>query len=295
MGSTSWTIQALLKVSADYLKEKQIESPRLTAEVLLAHQLNINRVGIYLNFDKPLNEFEVSGYRTLIKRRVQREPLQYICGKQEFWSMDFNVDRRVLIPRPETELLVEQVLKRAGDRSAIGHPPRILDMGTGSGILAIVLAKEIPDAVIHATDISAEALDLARKNAEDHGVLTRIDFFLGNLWEPVINKGFFYDFIISNPPYVSEEEYDRLSPEVRDYEPRVALDGHKDGMHYIHEIVQGSPDALNPGGWLMMEMDPRQTDVALESIDHTGVFCEKRRVKDYGNLYRVVCARKGSF
>ncbi|MCK5878690.1 MAG: peptide chain release factor N(5)-glutamine methyltransferase, partial [Holophagae bacterium] len=167
MGNT-WTIKDLLKVSADYLKEKQIDSPRLTAEVLLTHQLKTHRVNLYLNLEQPLSESEVSGYRELIRRRVQREPLQYITGVQEFWSLDFMVDPRVLIPRPETELLVEQAIalfKIASEQDT--HPINILDIGTGSGALAVTLAKEIKSAArIWATDISPEAIELARLNAE---------------------------------------------------------------------------------------------------------------------------------
>ncbi len=290
MSPKAWTVRSLLTVTADYLKEKQIQSPRLTAEVLLSHQLDMDRVKLYLNLDQPLHESEISGYRRLIRRRVGREPLQYITGVQEFWSMDFMVDSRVLIPRPETELLVEEGVKRLQHEPVIETGPRILDLGTGSGILAVALAKEIPRARIQATDISAGAVSVARLNAEKHGVLNQIEFKQGDLWLPVKSSGDF-DLIVSNPPYVSVREYETLPPEVRDYEPRVALDGGDRGMQPIRRIIKGAPAFLRPGGWLLLEMSPPQTEPALELAASTGAFGETGRIKDYGGCYRVIRLR----
>ncbi len=288
----SWTIKDLLEVSSDFLKEKQIESPRLSAEVLLAYQLTINRVKLYLNLEQPLNEQEVSGYRELIRRRIQREPLQYITKVQEFWSLDFIVDPRVLIPRPETELLVEQAIKHIHNASLVtDHPFRILDLGTGSGALAVTLAKEIPNAIIVATDISQEAIDLACVNAEKHQVSDQIEFLLGDLWQPLNNQDLTFDIIVSNPPYVSMEEYKDLQAEVRDYEPRIALNGREGGMYYIRKIIKGCRAFLNSGGCLMLEMAPAQTEQALELIKETKIFKEKIRIKDYSHRFRVVCAK----
>ena len=206
MRPKSWTIRDLLKVTTDYLKEKQIESPRLTAEVLLAHQLKVHRVNLYLNFDQPLNESEISGYRTLVKRRLRREPLQYITGVQEFWSLAFMVDPLVLIPRPESELLVEQTLEGVKSHSELqNRPPRILDLGTGCGALAISLAKEVQDAQIWATDISAGAIKLAHLNATKHGVSDRIEFRQGELWQPLMKQGITFDIVLSSAPEVGAE------------------------------------------------------------------------------------------
>jgi release factor glutamine methyltransferase len=289
----SWTIKELLSVSIDYLKEKHIDSPRLTAEVLLAFQLNLNRVKLYLNLDLPLNDSEVSGYRELIRRRVQREPLQYITGVQEFWSLDFQVDPRVLIPRPETELLVEEAKERIKDAPGTGGDPfRILDLGTGSGALAVTLAKEIQGARIWATDISPEAIELARLNAERHNISDRIEFCQGDLWHALNDSNITFDFIVSNPPYVSADEYDDLQPEVRDYEPRLALDGREQGLYYIQKIIEGCTNFLNPGGWLLLEMAPGQTETAVELMKATKTFEKETRIKDYSHLYRVVCAQK---
>lgn len=293
MRHKSWIVRDLLHVTAEYLEKKGIDSPRLTAEILLAHKLNVDRVTLYLNFDQPLTENELTGYRTLIKRRLQREPVQYIIGIQEFWSLEFVVTPQVLIPRHETELLVEQAIERLKAFPAVeNHTPRILDLGTGCGAIAISLAKEVQQTKIWATDISAGALKLARLNAEKHGVTDKIRFIQGNLWEPLLDQGVTFDIILSNPPYIASEEFKGLSPEVRDYEPRLALDGREDGMTYIQTIILEAPAFMNPGGWIMLEMAPGQTGKALELIGEIKEYGEKTRIKDYSRLYRVVMAQR---
>ena len=291
MRPNPWTIRELLKVTTDYLQKKNIDSPRLTAEILLAHCLNINRIDLYLDLDRPLNEKEVSAYRDVIRRRISREPLEYITGTQEFWSLEFLVSDKVLIPRPETEILVEQALDLC-NRSSFKDSPRILDLGTGSGAVAVSLAKEIPYARIWATDISQEAIDLAGLNAQRHGVVDRIDFGQGDLLQPFVGRGISFDIIVSNPPYVASEEYEGLAPEVRDHEPRIALDGREGGLYYIEEIIETSPSFLLPAGWLLLEMAPGQTEKALELIGAIKAFGEKARIKDYSRRYRVVKAQK---
>ena len=293
MNPRAWTIKGLLKVSTDYLKKKQIDSPRLTAEVLLAHQLKSGRVNLYLNLDQPLTEKEVSGYRALIRRRLSREPLQYITGIQEFWSIDFMVDARALIPRPETELLVGQAIHLFKPASkSENQEPKILDLGTGCGTLAVTLAKEVPNAQIWATDNSQDALELARLNAERHGVSDRIEFKEGDLWEPLINLGIKFDLILSNPPYIASEEYNDLPPEVRDYEPRSALDGRNGGMYYIERILTEAPDYMKPEAWIMLEMAPDQTEKGLGLVEKIEGYGEKTRIRDYGRLYRIVMAQR---
>ena len=293
MVSDRWTIKELLNVTSDYLTKKEIESPRLTAELLLAHQLNRTRIKLYLNFDQPLREGEVSGYRNLIRRRVDGEPLQYITGTQEFWSLDFIVGPQVLVPRPESELLVEQTISLFKDQTPPeAGRPRILDLGTGSGVLAVSIARELEDATLWASDISEEALVLGRLNAKNHGVAERIDFRVGDLWEPFMGEDLAFDGIVSNPPYVATEDFDGLPPEVRDHEPRVALDGGERGMLYIEKIIRIGPDFMNPGGWLLLEMAPDQTAKALSLVDETGRYGSKRRVKDDSHRYRVVVAQK---
>lgn len=293
MGPKSWTIRDLLKVTTDYLNKKQIEGPRLTAEVLLAHQLKIDRVSLYLNFEQPLTPEEISGYRSLIRRRLRPEPLQYITGVQEFWSLEFMVDPQVLIPRPETELLVEQALARLKATTwHKDHFPSILDLGTGCGAIAISLAKEVQEARLWAIDISPGAIEFARLNAEKHGVSDRIEFLQGDLWQPLINQGITFDIIISNPPYVASEDYDDLPLEVGNCEPRIALDGRQGGMYYIERIIMGGLDYMNTGGWILVEMAPDQTAKALKLMEHIRGYGETNRIKDYSHRYRVVEAKK---
>ncbi len=293
MKQDSWHIGDLLKVTAAYLKKKNIESARLTAEVLLAHLLETDRVSLYLQFQKPLTEREVAGYRTLVSRRVRREPLQYITGVQEFWSMEFQVDPRVLVPRPETELLVEQGLKRAeGSDPNDGEARRLLDLGTGSGVLAVSLAKELPEWEVWAVDMSSEALEVARLNAEKHGLDARIRFRQGDLFEPFRNEPILFHLIVSNPPYVAEEAYESLPPEVQGYEPRLALAAGKGGMTIIPRILHDASAFLVPGGWLLIETAPDQTEQAMKIAEDTRCYDDIHRVRDYSGRYRVIRARR---
>jgi release factor glutamine methyltransferase len=288
-----WTIRELLKVTTDYLEKKEIESPRLSAEILLAHQLKLSRVKLYLNFDQPLHDKEIEGYRSLIKRRLKREPIQYITGVQEFWSLDFTVGPQVMVPRPETELLVEHALALCrGDRVAKGACERILDLGTGCGAIAVAIARELEGVAIWASDASQEALDTARRNAKRHGVEERIEFLLSDLWQSFPSQELTFDIIVSNPPYIASEAIDSLAPEVRNYEPRQALDGGAEGMFYITNIIQEAPKHLNPGGWILLEMDPEQTAKALGLMEANASYGEKVRLKDYSHDHRVVMAQK---
>ncbi|MBW2708129.1 MAG: peptide chain release factor N(5)-glutamine methyltransferase [Deltaproteobacteria bacterium] len=288
----TWCIKALLETATAYLVEKRIESARLNAEVLLAYQLHVKRISLYLNFDQPLTEEEVSGYRNLIRRRLKHEPLQYITGVQEFWSLAFRVNPHVLIPRPETEILVEQAITLAGTFSET--PLRVLDLGTGSGVISVTLAKEVPEALILATDISGEALGLARLNAQEHGVSDRITFLRGNLFEPLMVEKPVFHLIASNPPYVCTHEIQGLLPEVERYEPRSALDGGKDGMDFLKEIMGRAPKFLYPGGWLLLEMSPSQVEEALFVLAQTGLYQNETKIEDYSHRERVVMAQMKS-
>jgi release factor glutamine methyltransferase len=263
--------------------------------VLLSLQLRKTRVELYLSFDQPLRSSEVARYRALVKRRLNREPLQYITGRQEFWSLEFTVNPSVLIPRPDTEILVEEalLLKKTNQfPEGSGDQTRILDLGTGSGAIAVSLAKEMEGAAFWATDISTEALGVARENAERHAVSGKITFCQGDLWQALEQPAPAFDMIISNPPYIASHAFDTLPEEVRSYEPRIALDGHEKGMYFIERIIADAENYLKPGGWLLMEMDPGQTDQALALIGARGSLCREERLMDYHKNYRMIKAQK---
>ncbi|MCF8128921.1 MAG: peptide chain release factor N(5)-glutamine methyltransferase [Deltaproteobacteria bacterium] len=289
MTPKAWCIKALLETATDYLVEKKIENPRLNAEVLLAHQLHVKRISLYLNFDQPLTEEEVSGYRNLIRRRLKREPLQYITGHQEFWSLAFSVNPHVLIPRPETEILVEQAITLAGTFPEA--PLHILDLGCGSGIISVTLAKEVPQSRVFATDISGEALGVAGVNARKHGVSDRIAFLQGDLFEPLTPRKPVFHLIASNPPYVCTHEIEGLLPEVALYEPQKALDGGADGMDYLRRIIHQAPQFLSPGGWLLLEMSPYQVENALFELARRGMYQKEKIIEDYSHHQRVLVAQ----
>jgi release factor glutamine methyltransferase len=295
MRPRTWTIKEILNVTAQFLREKEIESPRLCAEVLLALQLSKTRVELYLSFDQPLRDSEVAQYRALVKRRLNREPLQYITGRQEFWSLEFVVNPSVLVPRPDTEILVEEALRLKKTNQlpeGSGDQTRVLDLGTGCGAIAISLAKEIEGTAFWATDISAEALGVARENAERHAVSGKITFCQGDLFQALESPAPAFDMIISNPPYIASDAFDTLPEEVRAYEPRIALDGHEKGMYFIERIIGDAENHLKPGGWLLMEMDPDQTDQALALIGETRSLSRQERLMDYHKNYRMMKAQK---
>ena len=289
----NWIIKDLLPISIDFLKEKSIESPRLCAEILLAHQLNTDRLKLYLEYDQPVGEKDLNQYRSMIKRLIDGEPVQYITGIQEFWSMDFIVDSSVLIPRSETEILVEQAL-RIYNEEYIDKNPEIsfLDIGTGSGAIAIAIASELEKVKISAVDISAKALDTAKLNAAKHGMKNRIRFYEGDLFDPFESDHQTFDIILSNPPYVTERDYESLPKKIKEFEPRLALESGEDGLYHIRKMLEMAPEFLNPEGWLMLEMDSRQTDSAIRIITDNDEYTAGQVIKDYNNKERVVIARK---
>jgi release factor glutamine methyltransferase len=220
--------------------------------------------------------------------------VQYITGVQEFWSRDFNVGPQVLIPRAETELLVEQAVSILGNKqgSSVTGAASVLDVGTGSGAIAVSVAGEFPDADIWASDVSAEALEIARSNAHKHGLGARIQFVESDLLSAFHDTSQFFDIIVSNPPYIPSEDYNALPPEVGQYEPRTALDGGEGGILFVQKLILEAKDFLRPGGWLLIEMAPFQTAKAMDLVAQTGYYGEQRIAKDYSRKERVVMARK---
>lgn len=275
-----WTVRRVLDWTRGYLAEKGIENARLETEWLLSAALGLDRVGLYVNFDKPLNQEELAACRGLVARRAKREPLQYILGTQEFCGLDFQVTPAVLIPRHDTEVIVEAALQRAQAAQTI------LDIGVGSGCIAVALAKSLPDAQVWGVEQSPEAIALAQRNVERHGV--RVTLFEGSLFEPFGDQRF--DLIVSNPPYIPTADLETLQPEVREYEPRGALDGGADGLDFYRIIVPTAPEHLNPGGWLMVELGIGQAEAVLDMFTRAG-FGDCFTAKDPNGIDRVVGGR----
>jgi release factor glutamine methyltransferase len=256
----SWTLLPLLREATEYLAHKGISSPRLDTEVLMAHVLGCRRIDLYLRHDQPIAAVELDRFRESIRRRSQREPVAYITGNKEFWSLVLEVSSHVLIPRPETELLVEVTLGALRGFAGEGRAPlRLWEIGTGSGAVAIALARESGEEVrILATDRSREALSLARANARALGVEDRVTFRPGDLFQAAEPGDARFCAIVSNPPYVVSSQIQHLEPEIRDHEPREALDGGPDGLAVIRAILQGAPDWLEPWGGVLLEVGADQ-------------------------------------
>ena len=261
-------------------------SPRLDAEVLLMHLLKTDRLQLITQPEKTMTEAEIAGYSRWVERRCQGEPVAYIVGEKEFWSLRFEVNREVLIPRPETECLIEEVLERTAPKT---DEPRIIDIGTGSGAIGVVLAREIPDARVVATDISSGALEVARRNAIRHGVADRMEFIQGDLCAAATGV---FDIIVSNPPYIPDEAYPLLPEGIRAFEPRQALIAGPDGTAFHRRIIREGAHRLKAGGWIFLEIGEGQQGLVEALFRETGVYETIRFRKDYGGIERVAVARR---
>jgi release factor glutamine methyltransferase len=281
------TVHDILNESAKALEAAEIQTARLDAEVLLAFCLGCDRVEFLRNPDLILNDKQLAEYRTLISRRLQCEPVAYIRGIKEFWTFSLEVNRDVLIPRPDTEIIVEEALDIYRNMSS--PEIRILDIGTGSGAIALALAKEISNAKITATDISPAALSIAGRNAATYNLQDKIDFREGNLFEPVEGT---FDIIVCNPPYIPEEEYNELPAGVKDYEPRIALFAGKKGTEFYEKLIYQAVDYLQKKGWLLMEIGAKQEKEVREIIGESGFYDSVAMRRDYAGLPRVVRARR---
>jgi release factor glutamine methyltransferase len=280
-------IRDILNRATASLEKAGLISARLDAELLLSFNLNCDRLELYKAPEKSLAEVEIAGFVKLIERRAQGEPVAYITGEKEFWSLLFEVNKEVLVPRPETEILVEETLKAAADLGK--RELQILEIGVGSGAVSVALAGELPCARLVATDISARALALARRNARNCGVEERIDFRCGSFFEPLSE---IFDIIVSNPPYISSGEFEQLPREIREYEPRQALLAGDNGIECHRVIIAGSKNHLQRGGWLLMEMGAGQRknieEMLMISCNYECIGCRC----DYGGVDRVIRARK---
>ena len=289
--SPTWTIIRLIEWSTSYFTQHHIDSPRMTAEILLAHALHYRRIDLYLNYDQPLSLEELARYKTLVKRRVAREPVAYILGTKPFWNHDVVVAPDVLIPRPETEGLVEAALQilpeKEGDR-----PWRVLEAGVGSGAVIIALASERPQHLFFASDISVAALNMACNNRDR--ILTRsaIRLFAADWFAPLKPDAVTFDLIVSNPPYVPSGEFKGLQAEVTEFEPRIALDGGRQGIDCIEHLIRRAPAFLSDRGWLLLEIGYGQKEAVAAIAGHTDAYENIRFTRDYGDIDRIAHLQK---
>lgn len=285
--SAPWTIKKLLSWTRGYLQEKGIPRARLDAELLLSFLLGMRRIDLYLHYDQPLTPDELASFKALLGRRMKREPVPYITGTQEFWSLAMEVSSDTLIPRPETELLVEEALGTVRSFTRPEAELMILDLCTGCGPCAVALAKEIQGARFMASDISPAALALARRNARRHGVADRIRFVCCDLLSPLHREARF-DLILANPPYIRSGEIGGLQPEVSEFEPISALDGGPDGMKFHRLIIETAAAHLTPSGWLMLEIGQDQASPLKDLIHSCPMYGAVDVVEDYGRDDRIL-------
>lgn len=277
-----WTTLKVLDWTKEFLASRGVENARREAEWLLCAATGLDRVGLYLNFEKPLDDGELAVYRAMVARRGRREPLQHILGTQEFCGLEFEVTPDVLVPRHDTETLVNAALARMTDARSV------LDIGTGSGCIAVALARRLPGAAVTAVDISGAALVVARRNAERNNV--NVEFIQGSLLEAVAGRHF--DLIISNPPYIPSGDMETLQPEVRDFDPRGALDGGADGLDFYRALTRDAASCLSPGGWLLLEVGTGQAAAVARMFRASGGYGDPVTAFDGAGIERVVGAVK---
>ncbi len=285
-------IKELVFRAADYLAKHNISSPRLDAEVLLSYLLKKERIFLYLNWDSVLQKDTIDIFRKLVLKRSKHVPIAYLTGHKEFMSIDFEVNEKVLIPRPETEALIEATLSRM----LSGQPNRewtAIDMGTGCGNIAVAIAKS-QNVRIYASDISEDALSVSKKNAKKNKVEKSIRFLCGDLFKAFngLNLSGKIDFIVSNPPYVSSADFEELPADVKQYEPGIALDGGVSGIDFYPELIKGAEEFLKPHGFLIMEIGYGQAEEIKKLVSLRKSFLEPEIVMDYGRIERVVICAK---
>lgn len=281
-----WTVKRILDWTIQFLKERGSDTPRLDAEVLLAYARNCQRIQLYTQFDQPLTDEQRATMRELVKRRAAAEPVAYLVGHREFFSLDFLVKPGVLIPRPDTETLVLAALDVLKEQTA----PQVLELCSGTGCIPIAIAKNHATATLLAVELSPIAVDVAQANVQKHQLQSRIEVLTGDLLAPVpIERRF--NLIVSNPPYVPQGEITGLPADIRDHEPHLALDGGPDGLDVIRRLVRESRDRLQSGGWLMFEISPEQADVGTVLIQEAG-YSQVGVKNDLAGQPRVVIGKK---
>ena len=285
----AWTILALLDWTTRFFAGKGIHTARLDAELLLAHALGCRRIELYARYDRVPRGEPLDRFRQLVRQRGARVPAKYLVGHAEFYSRAFAVGPGVLIPRPETELLVERALEALPEDRDL----RVADLGTGCGAIAIAVAALRPRVRVEATDLSAEALAVAKANAERHEVADRVAFRQGD-WFEALGDGEPFDAILSNPPYVAAADLDAAMPEVRDHEPRLALDGGPDGLNALRAIIGQAPAWLVPGGWLLVEIGAGQSPAVRQLAEAAGRYAAIDVTSDFQDVERIVAVRKAT-
>ncbi|MBN1481855.1 peptide chain release factor N(5)-glutamine methyltransferase [candidate division KSB1 bacterium] len=281
-----WTLIELLNTTADYLSEKEFQDARLNAERLLGHALGLSRIELYTNFDRPLTPDEITRCRALLKRRLTHEPLQYIIGETEFFSLPFKVSKEVLIPRPETEVLVEKVIEHCSIHYNEQDEIYILDVGTGSGNIAIALAQHIKNVILMGVDISHDALKIAYGNAQSHEADIKFkEMDALRPWPPAYLNTF--DIVVANPPYVAYAEYENLQPEIKNYEPKIGLLGGNDGLEFYRKFMNILPTLLKPNGYAFFEIGERQA-TSVKNIHSDAGFSGIQIYNDLAGKNRVI-------
>jgi release factor glutamine methyltransferase len=310
---TVWTILELLRWTTEYFRDKGVSEPRASAEVLLAHTLGVSRLDLYLRYDQPLNAEELGRFKTLVVQRRNGEPVAYLTGHREFWSLDFQLTPAVLIPRPETETLVAAAVEVAKKELGIGGEGRIapalaesspgpppatpykgflgLEIGVGSGAVIVALAKELPEIRWIGVDISAAALGVAQDNARRHGVLERVHLFQGDLLSAFKPQAPF-DALVANLPYVPQPEWEQLPRDIKDFEPRQALLAGKDGLDLIRPLIRQAHHYIKAGGWMLLEVGDRQAEKVEGLMQQSGAYDRVESIKDFSGIERVVRARR---
>lgn len=282
-----WTTRGLLTWTTKYFDKNGLDNPRLAAEMLLAHVIGVQRLQLYTDRDRPAHDLERAMFRNLVERAAAHEPVDYLVGYAPFFSLQLKVDATVLIPRPSTETLVEHVIQHAR-RSPEFHAPVVADIGTGSGAIAVALARHVPNCRVVATDVSPDALKVAAANADALDVADRIEFRAGDLFAPLKTEKFRY--VISNPPYISEDEWSRVPANVREYEPPLALRGGLDGLQFVRPLIKSARDHLEHPGQLVIEIADSQKMAALQLADNATGLANPHVIADHEGLPRTLIA-----
>ncbi len=288
------TLAQAIQEAEARLRKSGVPDPRLDAELLLRHVLGKDRAWLLAHLRDVLERGPRAEYDALVQRRAAREPVQYIMGAQEFWGLPFAVAAGVLIPRPETELIIERTLRDLRARQETAGQPLIIDLCTGSGCIAVSIAHELPEARFFATDASEAAIGIARENARRNNVADRIRFLIGDLFEPLreLDLAGQVDVIASNPPYIAAADRDALQPEVRDHEPSMALFAGPEGTEFHARVIDNAPEFLAPGGLLIMEMGIGQAEALSEMVRKSGAFGTPEILKDLAGIDRVIAAKR---